>query len=171
MWIRVAVLVVGILCGGMVGRQVAACDSESDYQEVIKRGESAENNGQLLEALRFFERASKIDFFEAPNYAVVLRIAKVQCKLGARDEGLARLDAFECMLDVEVGVRKCYEPLALTSDAERKPGVHGECFERMCSDSFLDHYEDVLEEIRVRVQERRRDADEVRKLCRGEAGR
>jgi len=148
-----------------VERYVLA-DSDQVPDSYRYRVELAERQlaaGRYADAAEIFEVAMRERFVEAPNYEIAVRVAEAKCLSGHQGPGLRLLAEFDCMLDVELGRRKCFWYV----DGNERPdrGLSALCFERMCSELYLRNYEEPTDQTRARVSNLRREALRVRKIC------
>lgn len=77
------------------------------YPSLVCKGNDLLERGSPRKALEAYEAASKLQFFESPNYLIYYRIAAAQCAAGKRGEAIETLSTFEEALDILTGVRRC----------------------------------------------------------------
>lgn len=150
-----------------VGAHLVAEDSylPESYVYLVARGKQYLRDRQFRLAADAFEAALREELVEAPNYEMVVYLAEAKCLSGDRESGLRLLKDFDCMLKVEVGLRRCF--LEEGENAIPNPELTRFCFERMCSEIYLPYYEKPTEQMRIQVSRMREEATRVRNACLG----
>ena len=125
--------------------------------------------GNLTKARQAFERALSQPIDEAPNYAAFVRLAEVECMAGNRETGLWLLAEFECMLQVDVGERRC----SMRTDGQKialaNPTLSPVCRELMCEELLLPYYENPSPQTLKRVEFLRSEMRRTSQVCRRNA--
>ena len=99
---------------------------DSRYPALVCEGNGWLERGQVRKALDAYTRASEFRFHEGPNFFIYYRIASAQCRLADRKAARETLAAFESMLALFVGEKKCADTDIVGSMASSV----------MCSEAF-----------------------------------
>jgi hypothetical protein len=108
----------------------------SPYPEEVRAGLESLRDRRYAEADVHLRRALSVACFETPNYGANGPLTEAMCQGGRKEEGRQILSDYRCMLDIEVGAKRCYEP----EWPSRGDGLTDRCFEEMCSEMYASTY-------------------------------
>lgn len=168
---RARLVEIARLCHGGSGMTAATEDDMPPQNRaqglIIGCAENRLRQHQIEDALLLFQLADQMALHETPNYDALIGVAEARCRMGDAAAGLAILDDYTCMLEVEAGIRVCYteENISVTP-GRRTRELTEECFNRMCSEVLLEYYRNPTEETLLELAANRRRAAEVDSLCR-----
>ncbi len=96
---------------------ILADGMRDEYVRYVEQGRKYLRLGRFDLAQGYFEVASHVQFFEAPNYYAWIELAEAQCRNGNTAEGLAVLADYVMALEVDYGKESCvdeWDPKYLT---------------------------------------------------------
>jgi hypothetical protein len=138
----------------------------SEYAKALKRAQKSMAKGDFATAASRFEDALAVRCFEIPNYVLFGPLAEARCRLGNRSVGRELLRDYRCMLEVDAGERPCFvESKSQEPEQQRASGLTDRCFETMCSEIFLEYYENPTQEQLARIVRLSKSSEQVGPIC------
>ena len=139
---------------------------DSQYEKLLSSATIALEENDISQARDLFLQADEMKLHEVPNYRALLGLAKIDCKLGNYKKGTQLVHDFICMLDVEVGIRHCkYNDNIQGIENESENHLSELCTNRMCSEIYLNYYENPTKKMKTEVFEMRKDALDLLQRC------
>jgi len=103
-----------------------------EYVRYVEQGRKYLRQGRFEPAAGYFEVASHVQFFEAPNYGVWIELAEAQCRNGNTAEGLKTLADYDMALDVDIGKESCVDEWHPKYDSPPNPRMSMRVFGELC---------------------------------------
>lgn len=129
-----------------------------EYVRYVEQGRKYLRLGRFDLAEGYFEVASHVQFFEAPNYDVWIELAESQCRSGKTDEALAWLTDYDMALKVDYGKERCIDIWVPALTSPHNPRMSMKVFATLCSADVLPIVSGNLsEEVRQKFEARYRN--------------
>lgn len=109
--------------------QVAA-----EYPRLVCGADRLAREGRYQDAIKAYRRAAGLNFHEAPNFEIYVRIGRTECESGEVTKGRETLNSFQTMLDVYQGKVTCS---SLEADSSARSGL---ARKTMCDEILKDSY-------------------------------
>jgi hypothetical protein len=122
-----------------------------EYAKLVCTGNDLMERGRAKQALNQYLKASKLAFFESPNFLIYYRIASAQSAIGDRIAASQTLKQFNEMLDIYIGEKLCEDLNVGTkvSDVMCSEAISPESFSKL---QGMDIRKQIVREYRQRAK-------------------